>query len=289
MRYEQFGYFCLMKVLQRFFDFYLDASVHVAFAVSALVFVSYITLNIPIDNHLSWFLFFSSISCYNFIKYGVEAKKYVLVANAYQRSIQFLSLFCLALAVYHAYFLNFKTYLGITALLVLTGIYALPVLPVSKNLRSWGALKIFVVALVWSVTTVVLPVLSADISFSWDVGVETFQIFLFVLVLMVPFEIRDMAYDMPELRTLPQRYGVINTKIFGAFMTLLFFLTTFLKDDILMIELLAKGFIFLSLGVLMIVTKRNQSKYFASFWIESVSILYWTLMLLLIQMGQGLF
>ncbi len=289
MGYKHFGYFCSMKGLQRFFDFYLDASVHVAFAVLSLVLVTYLTFNIPTDHHLYWFLFFSSVACYNFIKYGVEAEKYVKVANTYHRSIQFLSLFCLAIAAYHVWFLNFETYIGITVLLVLTGIYALPVLPVSKNLRSWGGIKIFVVAMVWSAATVILPILSSDIPFSWDVRVETFQRFLFVLVLMVPFEIRDLVYDAPELKTFPQRYGVTNTKIFGAFTTLVFFFITFLKDDITMTELIAKGLISLFLGVLMFVTKRNQRKYFASFWVESIPLWYWTLMLGLSQGGQGLF
>lgn len=278
-----------MKALQRFFDFYLDASVHVGFAVLSLVHVTYLTFNISADHHLYWFLFFSSIACYNFIKYGVEAKKYVLVANAYQRGIQFLSLLCLAFTVYHAYFLSFNTYVGITALLLLTGIYALPVLPFSKNLRSWGGLKIFVVALVWSLATVVLPVLSNGFFFSWDLGVETFQRFLFVLVLMVPFEIRDLKYDGPELNTIPQRYGVTKTKIFGAFITPVFFFTTFLKDNIVMAELVAKGCIFLSLGILMFVTGRNQPKYFSSFWVESISIVYWPLMYFLDLKGQDLF
>lgn len=276
--YKQFGYFCLMKVLRRIFDFYLDASIHVAFAVISLIWVTRLTLNISFENHLGWFLFFSSIACYNFIKYGVEAEKYILVVNRYHRGIQLFSFFCVPFALYHAYFLNFDTFLGITVLLVLVAVYALPILPVSKNLRSWGGIKIFVVALVWSGATVVLPILSSKTFFSWDAGVETFQRFLFILVLMVPFEIRDLAYDAPDLKTLPQRYGVTNTKILGALLTLVFFFTTFLKDEISIGELTSKGLIFLFLGVVMYMTKRNQSKYYASFFIESISILWWALL-----------
>ena len=272
-----------MKVLQRIFDFYLDASIHVAFAVFSLVHITYITLNIPKDSHLCSFLFFSSIACYNFIKYGVEAKKYILVANQYHRSIQLLSLLCLVFAIYHSYFLNFRAYLGIAGLLVLTGIYALPVLPVSKNLRSWGALKIFVVALVWAGATVVLPILATTDLFTWDIYIETSQRFLFVIVLLVPFEIRDLAYDMPELKTLPQRFGVSNTKVFGAFAAILFFFSTFLKDEISEVELISKGVIFLCLGILMYVTKRNQTKYFASFLVESIPIGWLLLLLVLVQ------
>ncbi len=272
-----------MNLLKRIFDFYLDASIHVALAVFSLIQITILTLNIPVDYHLGWFLFFSTISCYNFIKYGVEAEKYILVANQYHRSIQVFSLLSLIFALYHGSFLNLETYFGLALLIFLTGVYALPVLPFSKNLRSWGAVKIFVVALVWSGATVVLPTISGQISFSWDIGVETCQRFLFVLVLMIPFEIRDLAYDTPELKTLPQRFGVTNTKIFGAFMTLLFFFSVFLKDNISQVELTSKGLAFLSLGILMYVTKRSQSRYFASFFVESMPLLLWGLMLVLIQ------
>jgi len=56
---------------------------------------------------------------------------------------------------------------------------------------------------------------------------------------------------------------------------LLFFFLTFLKDGITELELIAKGFLFLILGGLMAVTKRNQTRYFASFWVEFIPIFWW--------------
>ena len=272
-----------MKWLKRIFDFYLDASIHVAFAIYALLQVTCQTLNISYDYHLSFFIFFGSISCYNFIKYGVEAEKYILVANQYQKGIQFVSFITLGFALYHGYFLNFDVWAGVVGLVFLTGLYALPVLPKAKNLRSWGGLKIFVVALVWAGATVVLPVFSSDLSVTWDVGIETFQRFVLVLILLIPFEIRDLVYDKIELRTLPQRYGVANTKIFGGFATLVFFFSTFLLDELTSRAVVLKGVLFLILGIMMFVTKRNQSKYYASFWVEAIPILWWSLMLPLLK------
>ena len=162
-------------------------------------------------------------------------------------------------------------------LLFFTGLYALPVLPQAKNLRSLSGLKIFVVALVWSGATVILPVLAAKHTISWDVCIESFQRFVFVLVLLAPFEIRDLMYDKPELKTLPQRFGVAQTKIFGALGAVVFFFLTFLKDDISISEVVVKGVLFLVLGSLMFITKRNQSKYFASFWVEGIPFFWWIL------------
>lgn len=272
-----------MKWLKSIFDFYLDASIHVAFAIYALLQISFLTLNIPYDFHLSFCIFFGSISCYNFIKYGVEAEKYILVANQYHKGIQLLSLIALGFALYHVHFLSVEVWVGIGGLVFLTGLYALPVLPKAKNLRSWGGLKIFVVGLVWAGATVILPALSSRIEFTWDIGIQTFQRFVLILILLIPFEIRDLAYDNVALRTLPQRYGVTNTKIFGGFATLVFFISTFLIDNLGSQILILNGLLFLILGSMIFITKRNQSKYYASFWVEAIPILWWGLTLLLLK------
>lgn len=269
-----------MQILKRIFDFYLDASIHVAFAVFALTSITWITLDIPVNHNLSFFLFFGTVSCYNFIKYGVEAEKYILVANRYHKNIQFLSFVAFAFTMYHAYFLNLSVWFGIIVMLGLTGLYALPVLPNTRNLRSWAGFKIFIVALVWAVSTVILPFLTYDNFLMWDVWVEFFQRFVFVLILLIPFEIRDLKYDQPELRTLPQRFGVTRSKIIGSVLVLVFFFSTFLKDDIAISELMVKGVLFILMGWLMYLTSKNQSKYFASFWVESISIFWYVLMVI---------
>ncbi|WP_047246307.1 UbiA prenyltransferase family protein [Maribacter thermophilus] len=264
-----------MKFWQRFLEFYVNASIHVAFGVLALTQVTILTFDIHGDEHLAWFIFFGTIACYNFIKYGVEAKKYIIVATPYQKNIQIVSYIAIVLGLYHGYFLSTYVWTGILLLLFLTGLYAVPVLPRAKNLRNLGGLKIFIVALVWAGTTVVLPFVNINYTITWDVWVETFQRFLFVLILLVPFEIRDLKFDDPALKTLPQRFGVANTKVIGAFMVIVFFFATMLKDTVSTGEICMKGVLFLGLGALMYVTKRHQSKYFASFWVEGIPILWW--------------
>ncbi len=269
-----------MQVLRRLFEFYLDASIHVAFAILALVHVTCINLNISVDIHLCWFLFFGSIACYNFVKYGVEAEKYILVTDLHQKHIQWASFAAIGLALYHAYFLSLQVYITIAGLAALTGLYAIPVLPHTKNLRSLGGLKIFVVAVVWAGSTVFLPVIAAGESISWDVRVETLQRFLLVLILLVPFEIRDLAYDSPELRTLPQRFGITKTKIIGACAIVPFFLMTLMKDTVGRTELIANSILCLILGILIWTTKRRQPRFFVSFLIEAVPIFWWIVLLL---------
>ena len=267
------------------FDFYLDASVHTALAAVSLVVVTCLLLNIPIEDHLVFFLFFGTISCYNFIKYGIEGEKYWKLTNVYHKNIQFFSLACLLFAAYHAYFVRKETWVGIAVLALMTGLYAVPVLPKVKNLRNLGGLKIFIVAGVWSGTTFILPSLEATIPFSWDIYIEAAQRFLLALTLILPFEIRDLKYDAPDLGTLPQRFGHRNTRFFGLGLAVLFFSVTFLKEDITTSEIISKGILVLLLITALLFTRKQQSKYYASFWVEGIPFV-WGVVLFIIQQSN---
>ena len=282
MCYEQFGYFCLMGWLSRIFNFYLDASIHVAFAVISLILITNLYLNILPDHHLLLFVFFGTIPSYNFIKYGVEAKRYFLVKNGYHKQIQIFSLILLALAGYHFFYLGYVVWFICLILALLIGLYALPVFPKHKNLRNIGILKVILVALVWTGTTVIIPVVSSAISFSWDISLLILQQFILILILLIPFEIRDLEYDELNLKTIPQRIGVSQTKNLGLLLSLIFYLITFLKDDLSQLEIIGKTILFVILIIMLLMTHRNQSKYFASFFVESIPIC-WLGILVLMQ------
>lgn len=267
-------------MIKKIFDFYLDASIHVALAIFSLVHVTALTLNISVPLELYCFIFFGSISCYNFVKFGVEAEKYILVTNTYQKNIQFFSLGCLLVAGYQLFFLPERIFIVLLVLVANTGLYALPILPKHKNFRSFSGLKILIVAAVWAGTTVVLPAFSALETISWNVKVETAQRFLFVLILLVPFEIRDLKYDSASLKTLPQRVGVKGTKMIGYCWTILFYAGTFLKTDLDVAHITVKTILFIVLMLMVYKTKLNQHKYFSSFWVEAIPLLWWFLFII---------
>ncbi|NKI28137.1 hypothetical protein HCG49_16385 [Arenibacter sp. 6A1] len=266
-----------MKWIKQLFVFYLDASIHVSFAVLALLDLTWYFFDKPREVHISYFIFFGTISCYNFVKYGVEAKKYILVAQTYHRKIQIISIIAMGAAVYHAFYLDVNMLVGLMVLGFATALYAIPMLPKSKNLRSLGGWKIFIVAMVWAGTTVFLPMIPGKGLLSWDVAIEGGQRFLFVLALMLPFEIRDLKYDAPELKTMPQRFGIPKVKRFGMLLMLFFFLLTFFKDSWQSLELFSKAVAAIFLGTMIWNTKENQSTYFASFWVEAIPIFWWGL------------
>ncbi|MDO1513552.1 hypothetical protein Q2T41_12895 [Maribacter confluentis] len=270
-----------MAWFKRVFDFYLDASIHVAFAVLSLMYITALTVNINVDFHLYCFVFFGTIGCYNFVKYGVEAHKYILVANRYHKNIQFFSIICTLIAIYHSLFLSKQVFMGLLVLGGITALYALPVLPRHRNFRSLSGFKILIVALVWAGTTVILPVYSETSQIDYDIQLETVQRFLLVLVLLVPFEIRDLKYDHSDLKTLPQRLGVVGARRIGYVWVLLFYTITFLKSNVEPTLIISNTVFGLLLLLALYRSKKNQSKYYASFWVEALPIIWWTIVVLL--------
>ncbi len=263
-----------MQVLGKLFDFYVKASIHVALAVVAFTCLTFLFLNIPIDRHLLFFIFFSTIPTYNLIKHLTERPLRFFGLLSMRRATFTLSLVSLVIAGYIVPGLRWETLLTVLCLSLFTALYALPVFPRRKNLRHVGILKILIIGAVWSGTTVLLPVMEMTLWNSWDVWVEFFQRFLVVLVLMTPFEIRDLGSDPSDMLTIPQRLGSVKTKRAGLWVCLLFFLLTFAKDQLMEMEIMGKGIMGLSLAGLLIFMPQKQPPYFASFWVEAFPI-FW--------------
>ena len=275
--------------MRRFFDFYLKASVHVAFAVVSLSYLGAKGLNILWSNALGVVLFSGTVMGYNFIKYGLGGPFYLKVTHKSFMPMQILSFFCGALGLYGLLYLNPLAYLVLLMLVVFTALYGVPVFPAQKNLRAVKGVKIYIVAFVWAMATVVLPLSTLGIKMVLQlsspsnpfgvVGVLGLFLshFFLVLALMVTFELRDYLEDTPQLATLPQRYGVQKTKNIGFLWSLLFLGGHLFAGAILKWPLQMVGvslIITLLLIIVVFIPGRHTSTYFTNFWVEGIPILF---------------
>lgn len=274
-----------MKLLKTLFDFYLNASMHVGFAVISLMLTTIFLLDISPNISLIGFAFFGTIVCYNFVKYGVEAEKYLIVSNTYHKSIQIFSFICFAPALYFLIQLDQQVWMVLLILSLVSALYAIPLLPNTKNLRSLGGFKIYIVSLVWVGFTVFLPILVQNEEITWDIWILFCQRFVLVLVLLLPFEIRDLKWDSKALKTLPQVLGIERTKKLGAFLTILWFLFTFLKDELNQTEIWSRFVVSLILLGVFFYGKNMQKNYLVSFWVEGIPILWCGILWLLVGLG----
>ena len=261
-----------MHLLRTVFHWYIKASIHVSLALVSLVLFSGKVMDVEISGHYVLSLFFGSVAAYNGIKYGLEPRKHTYAIPGGLRNLTLFSIGCLVFSLYHLSFLPIRTWLLILACGVITSLYALPVIPGTRNLRSIGLLKVFLVALVWTLASLWVPVWGELGAGSWDLQVESFQRLVWVFLLMLPFEIRDMHVDPPSLQTIPQRWGIGGTRRIAWAGVLLFIGASWLKDSPVPGELLSKSLTGLLMWLAVVFSTERKKRYFASFWVEGIPV-----------------
>lgn len=275
-----------MKGLKQIFDFYVNSSIHVALAVVSLSWLTLLEFGVLMDENLLFFMFFASITGYNFVKYFGLAKFHHRHLANWLKLIQVFSFFCFILMCFYALKLETKTLVYISVFGIITFLYAIPFIPKrflldeKLNLRNIGGLKIYVIALVWSGVTVFLPLINNAINISEDIIITAIQRFVIVIVLTLPFEIRDLQFDSLKLSTVPQKIGEKKTKIIGIILLILFFFIEIFKSKIEFNNVVPLSIVVIMTLFLLMNAKKNQGKYYSSFWVEGVPIL-WLLMVML--------
>ncbi|WGH75634.1 hypothetical protein P8625_00285 [Tenacibaculum tangerinum] len=269
-----------MKFFRTVLDFYINSSIHVALAVFSLLKITVLYFGLEHDELLSFFVFFATITGYNFVKYVGVAKPHHRSLAKNLRIIQLFSFICFVFMCYYAYLLPLRTLLFFVPFGLLTFLYAVPFLSgFQKNLRSVGYLKIIVVALVWAGITVLLPIYASETSITINMYLCTIQRFILVAVLILPFDIRDVQYDAISLQTIPKKIGIENTKKLGVVLLGICLVLEFMISPNAHFRT-AFLIVFTMVLLLLMRSKVNQPKYYSSFWVESIPVI-WLLLLLL--------
>lgn len=255
-----------MKFLKNILDFYVQSSLHIALAVFALVLITEISLQISNDKTLELTIFFGTIVAYNFLKYFEAFQKgnFDLNKNRYLVGLTFLSLIS---TVFYFLQLNSSLQIYFIKIGLLVAVYPF--------LRKFGLWKLFLVSFCVTAITVYTPIISQS-SFSDNEKIIMFQRFLIVISLMIPFEILDSKTDDKTLKTIPQRFGIFKTKVFGIVLLFPFVLLEFFKENVEVSTVI----IAIITGLFIGFANLKRDKYYTSLWVESVPIL-WLILLLI--------
>lgn len=222
-------------------------------------------------------VFFGTLAIYNFTR--IKSLKDILQFKSEDRShliLTFIGLtgtfICLLLRGF-----ELKTFLYLFVLGILSFSYSLPFS--GLGLRAIPFLKLFLIAFVWAGSSIgLLLVVHHDL---FQHKLLFLSVFLFVIGITIPFDVRDTESDETELKTIPQVMGIRNAKIL-AFCSLLlsgfFFYWEFGEWNLLVkswaIALLASI-------VLVINSSKKKPDFYYSFWMEICSLLplvfYWIL------------
>ncbi len=270
-----------MVVLKKILDFYINSSLHVALSAFALVSMTHYFFGVETDFSVAFFAFFGTVVGYNFVKYDAITRLNKTEIKKELKAIVFLSFISLLACFYFFLQLSWATKLSAFIFFGLTLLYTLPFFPNKQNARNWKGVKIYIVGITWVGVTVILPLVEAGISFSTDVLLMALQRFLLIFSMVLVFDIVDVKQDDIHLQTVPQKIGVEPTKKLGYVLLLLLLISEFFYTNNhhflpFFFKLLVCGMI----AVFLFFANENRSRYYASFWLESVPILWWLVLIL---------
>ncbi|SNR62175.1 UbiA prenyltransferase family protein [Lutibacter flavus] len=274
-----------MPFLKRIFDFYVFSNIHVALAGFCITKLSLLKFGIN-SNLVPSFVGLSIIASYNFIRfYEIKKKRLSWFKSWFYRNkllILSLSIISISVVIYITFFTDFNrnSLIILFPFALMTVFYVVPLFKlkgIEFSFRYFPAIKIFSIAIAWAGISVFFPLYEAEVTINSIVYFEFIQRVLILIAITIPFDIRDVNSDFKSLKTIPQLIGIEKSKIVGTVLLGLFLGFSLLNNDYLISDLR----IALITGFFLWFTSDKKSKYYTSFWVESIPIIWLIITILL--------
>ena len=266
--------------MKSFFRFLIFSNILVAFCVLALALSTEILLGIQVNYKISQFVFFATLFAYNFqrvvrIKKG---KNHIRKEWLNRHKIAIYSLMLLGGLMSAYLFFEFQTSTQIA--IVVSGVLSVGY---PFGLRKIPGSKIFIIALVWTISTMLLVLLENQIPLSQNITLHLLARFLLIFAITIPFDIRDLNFDNKELRTIPLVFGALKARIIAI--SALFFCAIIavfqhINEDINLPNLLALILLYFVSSIFIAKSDVSKREMYFSFWVESLSILGYIFLLI---------
>jgi hypothetical protein len=272
-----------MRFRLKILDFLVASNIYVSLGAYSLTWLSmqfYQTEN----TELSLFVFFSTLFAYNFMRL-VRVHPMLLEGESSRHNSIFklrilLWVICILSGLISFYFF-IDIYQPILSLLVamaaISLAYALPVYKKGGEwlrLRDVPGVKIFLIAIVWSLVTEGFPALMSGDTIKVLPLIERF---LFIFAITIPFDIRDLRFDDQDLSTIPQYFGVKNARRIGIvallFAELILAYRFFFMGDFNLLGIIAIYLTYELSAFLIYKSHPNQTERFVTLGVEGMSIL----------------
>lgn len=221
----------------KWLHFILSHSIFIAVCAVALTFQTVLLLKPDINPFVYGFIFFATLCSYNFYwilsKISFASKNNIPVVLKKEMS-NYLLLFVSAIGLLYCFFKSAIPFHFVITAVLLTILYAVPLLPIPalKFTRKAGVLKTVLLAFTWTYVTVVLPLQKDYVLFS---NADLFIIsrrFLFMLMLCIIFDNRDKDLDkIRGLRSLATDMPAVTLRIFIYLIFTLLFISNFFSAN----------------------------------------------------------
>jgi 4-hydroxybenzoate polyprenyltransferase len=291
------------KALFSILDFLLFSNLFIAVCAVAQGLVTYYLLRLPPDIYVLAFVFFSTLLIYNLSmllskpkepqKSPFKRVRWIFSHHRLIISITLIAVLCIIpLGLLYLSF-QAKLLMGFVGLIAVA--YNFPFLSLNQKkigLRNLPGIKLFLIAFVWSVSCVLLPIVELENNRNVVIPLgETLLLvakrFLFICAITIPFDIRDLFQDkLYELKTIPVMLGEKKAWIFcqallGAYLVLLVLFTKNINPDVIGLGLT----IFLT-GWLIFKSNFKRNEYFYFFYLDGTMLLQFVILFAIHYLGS---
>ena len=264
----------------KWLHFILSHSFFVALCAVALAFQTSLLLHLQVNHFLYGFIFFATLCSYNFYwllsKYSFLPRTSlpVFIRKEMTELIMIAGAACGLLYCFLQ--IHIKTGILVTSV-VLTALYALPLLPFRflRFTRRAGVLKTSLLAFTWTYVTAFIPMEKTTALLS---NAELFILsrrFLFMLILCIIFDNRDIAVDkIRGLRSLATDLGPRVMRYLIILIFLVLFASNFLfrHFGVSMAQSIALQFSTIALLVTYYYSTKKQGYLFYYFWVDGLML-----------------
>ena len=284
------------KYLWQTLDFLLYSNIFIALCAVSQGLVTYWLIQAKPEPYVLGLLFCSTLALYNF---SVLLSKPERPENSrFQRVRWIFSHYRLmitltiisAIAIIPlSFFLNTSSKILLIGLGLLSISYNLPIFLIETkrfSLRNIPGVKLFIIAMVWAASCVLLPILTIEATNSATITLnETILLFsmhfFFIAAIAVSFDIRDIFQDKSnELKTIPVIFGEKNSLLIcqvllATYLLLLFNFTEEIDGNFCVLSLT----IFIS-GWLILKSKWKKNEYYYFLFLDGTMILQLIMLLI---------
>lgn len=266
----------MRKLFYNALNFTLFGNIFIALCALAQALLTYTLLGLPPSFTLCAFLFLATLCMYNcsllFYKpFGFKTSEHKRIRWFFaHQQLNILITLTAGLALIPLFFtLTLVLQVVIFFLAIVSLAYLLPVFKTQKqsfSLRNIVGLKLFLIATVWAISVVLLPVLQSQTSIPHrEIIILWIQQFVLYVAIALQFDVRDMYHDQAQqLKTLPTIYGAKKANLASIILLLIsVFIVVILNDkglgNYFFATLLS---ILLLAGLILKPTLKNNSYYY---------------------------
>jgi 4-hydroxybenzoate polyprenyltransferase len=284
------------KYLRQGIDLLLFSNVFIALCAVAQAMVTYQLLKVKPDIYVLALLFSSTVALYNLSIFLSKPKNPEKSSSSrvrwifsHYRLMITISMIAAMSIIPLSLFLGTSSKILLLILAVISIAYNLPLFSIQDKkfgIRNIPGIKLFLIASVWALSCVLLPILELE---SHKVSAVTLNDtillivnrFLFIAAIAVPFDVRDIYQDkFYELKTIPVLFGekwslLICQGFLGAYLILLL-----IFNDQFDANFIGLSLTIILCGWLIFKSKWKKNEYYYFLFLDGILILQYLILIL---------